>query len=212
MKLSKEQRVDGKEHDDSADSVTRSPGSGLGAHFFQLGGGVQGTTAGDRLPRSTTREHCALFNRHETLKRFKRTAFHALRVYGAERKIACPRGIIVAVHKEARIMKTKFAITCMAFGALLGSTVVASAADPSYASQTTTFVKDSAITTMVKTKLASEHITSLEQIHVDTDTNGVVWLTGSARTQEAADKAVSVARDTDRVTAVHSDIKVKSSD
>jgi hyperosmotically inducible protein len=65
---------------------------------------------------------------------------------------------------------------------------------------------------MVKTKLASEHITSLEQIHVDTDTNGVVWLTGSARTQEAADKAVSVARDTDRVTAVHSDIKVKSSD
>ena len=82
-------------------------------------------------------------------------------MYGAERKIACPRGIIVTVHKEARIMKTKFAITCMAFGALLGSTVVASAADPSYASQTTTFVKDSAITTMVKTKLASEHITSL---------------------------------------------------
>jgi hyperosmotically inducible protein len=52
----------------------------------------------------------------------------------------------------------------------------------------------------------------LEQIHVDTDTNGVVWLSGSARTQEAADKAVSVARETDRVTAVHSDIKVKSSD
>jgi hyperosmotically inducible protein len=109
-------------------------------------------------------------------------------------------------------MNAKLAITCAAFGALLGSTVVASAEEPSYASQTTTFVKDSAITTMVKTKLASEHITSLERIHVDTDTNGVVWLTGSARTQEAADKAVSVARETDRVTAVHSDIKVKSSD
>jgi len=108
-------------------------------------------------------------------------------------------------------MNAKLAITCAAFGALLGSTVVASAEEPSYASQTTTFVKDSAITTMVKTKLASEHITSLERIHVDTDTNGVVWLTGSARTQEAADKAVSVARETDRVTAVHSDIKVKSS-
>ena len=109
-------------------------------------------------------------------------------------------------------MNAKLAITCAAFGALLGSTVVASAEEPSYASQTTTFVKDSAITTMVKTKLASEHITSLEQIHVDTDTNGVVWLSGSARTQEAADKAVSVARGTDRVTAVHSDIKVKVSD
>jgi hyperosmotically inducible protein len=133
-------------------------------------------------------------------------------VYGAERKIAYARGIIIPIHKEALIMKAKVAITCLAFGALLGSTVVASAEEPSYASQTTTFVKDSAITTMVKTKLASEHITSLEQIHVDTDTNGVVWLTGSARTQEAVDKAVSVARETDRVTAVHSDIKVKSSD
>ena len=105
-------------------------------------------------------------------------------------------------------MKTKFVITCLAFGALLGSTVAASAEEPTYASQTATFVKDSAITTTIKTKLASEHITSLERIHVDTDTNGVVWLTGSARTQEAADKAVSVARDTERVTAVHSNIKV----
>ena len=131
---------------------------------------------------------------------------------GATLSIAGASAIVIVIHKEARIMKTKFSITCVAFGALLGSTVVASAADPSYASQTTTFVKDSAITTMVKTKLASEHITSLELIHVDTDTNGVVWLSGSARTQEAADKAVSVARDTDRVTAVHSDIKVKSSD
>jgi hyperosmotically inducible protein len=109
-------------------------------------------------------------------------------------------------------MKTNLAITCVAFGALLGSTVLASAEEPTYASQTKTFVKDSAITTMIKTKLASEHITSLERIHVDTDTNGVVWLTGSVRTQEAADKVVSVARDTDRVTAVHSDIKVGITD
>jgi hyperosmotically inducible protein len=133
-------------------------------------------------------------------------------LYGGERKIAGASGIVIPIHKEARIMKTKFAITCVAFGALLGSTVVASAEEPSYASQTTTFVKDSAITTMVKTKLASEHISSLELIHVDTDTNGVVWLSGSARTQEAADKAVSIARGTDRVTAVHSDIKVKVRD
>jgi hyperosmotically inducible periplasmic protein len=109
-------------------------------------------------------------------------------------------------------MKTNLAITCVAFGALLGSTVLASAEEPTYASQTKTFVKDSAITTMIKTKLASEQITSLERIHVDTDTNGVVWLTGSVRTQEAADKIVSVARETDRVTAVHSDIKVGITD
>jgi hyperosmotically inducible protein len=109
-------------------------------------------------------------------------------------------------------MKLNIAVACVAFGTLLGSTGVANAEEPTYVSQTATFVKDAAITTMIKTKLASEHITSLERIHVDTDTNGVVWLTGSARTQEAADKAVSVARDTDRVTAVHSEIKVGLSD
>jgi len=109
-------------------------------------------------------------------------------------------------------MKVNIAVACVAFGTLLGSTEVANAEEPTYVSQTATFVKDSAITTVIKTKLASENITSLERIHVDTDTNGVVWLTGSARTQEAADKAVSVARDTDRVTAVHSEIKVGTSD
>ena len=109
-------------------------------------------------------------------------------------------------------MKLNIAVACVAFGTLLGSTGVANAEEPTYVSQTATFVKDSAITTTIKTKLASEHITSLERIHVDTDTNGVVWLTGSARTQEASDKAVSVARDTERVTAVHSDIKVRISD
>ena len=61
-----------------------------------------------------------------------------------------------------------------------------------------------------KGKLAAEHITSLERIHVDTDKNGVVWLSGTASTQKAADKAVSIARETDRVTDVHSDIRVKS--
>ena len=74
------------------------------------------------------------------------------------------------------------------------------------------YVKDSAITTDIKTKLAAEHITSLERIHVETDKNGVVWLSGTARTQTAADKAVSIARVSDHVTNVHSDIRVKSAD
>ena len=73
-------------------------------------------------------------------------------------------------------------------------------------------MKDSAITTEVKSKLAAEHITSLERIHVDTDKNGVVWLSGSASTREAADKAVSIARGTEHVTHVHSDITIKSAD
>jgi hyperosmotically inducible protein len=65
------------------------------------------------------------------------------------------------------------------------------------------FVKDSAITTKIKTKLAAEHITSLGRIHVDTDKDGAVWLSGTARSQAAIDKAVSIARDTEHVVSVH---------
>ena len=70
------------------------------------------------------------------------------------------------------------------------------------------FVKDSAITTKIKSKLAAQHISSLAKIHVDTDADGVVWLSGSAANQDAVDRAVAIARDTDGVRAVKSDIKV----
>ena len=72
--------------------------------------------------------------------------------------------------------------------------------------------KGSTITTKVKSELAAEHLTSLGRIHVDTDMNGVVWLTGSARSQDAIDKAVSIARSTEHVKSVHSDLVVKQDD
>lgn len=75
-----------------------------------------------------------------------------------------------------------------------------------------TYVKDSAITTEIGAKLAAEHLTDLERIHVNADTDGVVWLSGRASSREAADKAVSIARDTGGATRVHSDIKVRSND
>ncbi|MBV8497576.1 MAG: BON domain-containing protein [Gammaproteobacteria bacterium] len=74
------------------------------------------------------------------------------------------------------------------------------------------FVKDSAITTKVKTKLAAEHITSLGHIRVDTDENGVVWLSGSAHSREAVDRAIDIARNTDGVRDVHSTLKVRGDD
>ena len=110
-------------------------------------------------------------------------------------------------------MKQKIAKTLMIIGVLL-SPVVAGATEDSDAdrSHPKAFVKDSAITTKIKTKLAAEHITSLGRIHVDTDANGVVWLHGTAHTQEAADKAVAIAHETEGVKAVHSKIKVKKDD
>jgi len=108
-------------------------------------------------------------------------------------------------------MNTKFAITCVACSTLIGSAVAVAADDSSSdTSHAVVYVKDSAITTEVKTKLAADHITSLERIHVDTDRDGVVWLSGTASTQRAADKAVSIARETDHVKDVHSDITVSS--
>ena len=110
-------------------------------------------------------------------------------------------------------MKTTFVTTCLVFGTLLGSGVTWAGEDSDTdRSHPAAFVKDSAITTAIKAKLAAEHITSLGRIHVDTDKDGVVWLTGSARSDEAADKAVSIARETEGVKAVHSEIKIKKDD
>jgi hyperosmotically inducible periplasmic protein len=110
-------------------------------------------------------------------------------------------------------MKNKLAITCLVFGTLLGPAMVVAGQDSDAdRSHPKAFVKDSAITMKIKTKLAEEHITSLGRIDVDTDKDGVVWLTGSARTQEAADKAEAIARGTEGVKAVHSHIKIKKDD
>jgi len=55
-------------------------------------------------------------------------------------------------------------------------------------------------------------LTSLGRIHVDTDKDGVVWLSGTARTQEAIDEAVSIARSTEHVRSVHNDLIIKKDD
>lgn len=71
------------------------------------------------------------------------------------------------------------------------------------------FVKDSAITAKIKTKLASEHISSLGRIHVDTDANGVVWLSGDAKSKEEINRVVDIARGTEHVVSVKNHLKVK---
>jgi hyperosmotically inducible protein len=80
------------------------------------------------------------------------------------------------------------------------------------ANSTETYVKDSAITTKVKTKLAAEKVSSLAKIHVDTDNKGMVVLTGTAENQQAVDKAATIARDTEGVTSVQNNVKVKKDD
>lgn len=70
------------------------------------------------------------------------------------------------------------------------------------------YVKDSVITTKVKSKLAAKHMSTLTNIKVDTDNQGVVWLSGKAPTQDASDLAAMIAKNTEGVTSVHNKIIV----
>jgi hyperosmotically inducible periplasmic protein len=105
-----------------------------------------------------------------------------------------------------------FATACVLAGTLLGSSVIIAQDSDTDRTHPVTFVKDSTITTKVKTELAADHLTSLGRIHVDTDQNGVVWLTGSARSQEAIDKAVTIAKGTEHVKSVHNGLVIKQDD
>lgn len=106
---------------------------------------------------------------------------------------------------------TALATSLLLGGVLAGPLALAQDADADR-SHPKAFVHDSVITTKIKSKLAAEHITSLGHIRVDTDENGVVWLSGSAHSQEAVERAMSIARDTEGVKEVKSTLKVGKDD
>ncbi len=106
-------------------------------------------------------------------------------------------------------MKTTLAIACLAVASLLGPVAAVAADSDTDRSNPEAFVKDSVITTKIKSELAAQHVNSLGNIHVDTDQKGVVYLSGTAHTQAAINQAVSIARGTEGVKAVHSTVKVK---
>jgi hyperosmotically inducible protein len=72
-----------------------------------------------------------------------------------------------------------------------------------------TFVKDSVITTKIKAQLAEKHLGSMNHISVDTDKNGIVWMSGTANTQEEVNQAITIAKNTEGVKSVHSELKVQ---
>ena len=106
-------------------------------------------------------------------------------------------------------MKYKLATTCFVIGSILAPVAAFAADGDTDRSKPATFVKDSVITTKIKTKLAAEHPASAKHIQVDTDANGVVWLSGTTDTQVEADKAVEIARNTEGVKSVHAKLTVQ---
>jgi len=73
----------------------------------------------------------------------------------------------------------------------------------------TAFVKDSVITTKVKARLAAENLESLKNIQVDTDAKGVVSLSGTVNSLEETNKALTIARNTEGVKSVSSDLMLQ---
>ena len=104
-------------------------------------------------------------------------------------------------------MKTLLMITLLVSGGTLASAAIAQTMDAD-ASHVSTYVKDSVITTKVKAKLAEKHLSTLTKIQVDTDRQGVVWLSGMAPPKDASDLAEVIAKNTDGVTQVHNKIQV----
>lgn len=110
-------------------------------------------------------------------------------------------------------MKIKLTTTCFVIGTLLAPAIAVHAADSdSDRTHPRAFVKDSVITTKIKAKLAEEKMSSLVHVKVDTERKGAVVLSGRVRTQEEADKAVSIARETEGVVSVKSHIRIKKDD
>lgn len=69
-------------------------------------------------------------------------------------------------------------------------------------------VSDSVITTKIKAEYAKDKEVSAMRIKVDTDDKGVVTLSGNAKSQREADKAVKIATGTKGVSSVRNEIKV----
>src|ERR1035437_8242263 len=103
-------------------------------------------------------------------------------------------------------MNTKLVATCLVTAELILA-VAGHAVDAAPAvSSPKTFVKDSVITTKIKAKLAEKKLASLIHIKVETDDQGVVTLSGTAKSQAAADTAVSIANAVKGVTSVDNQI------
>lgn len=106
-------------------------------------------------------------------------------------------------------MNSKLVASCFVVASLLAPIAAHAADGDTDRNHPTTFVKDSVITTKVKAKLAEEKLASLESVRVDTDANGAVSLSGNVKSRDEADKAVSIARETEGVTSVKSTLKIK---
>src|SRR2546423_171047 len=106
-------------------------------------------------------------------------------------------------------MNYKLATSLFVVGSLLAPVAVFAADSDTDRARAESYVKDSVITVKIKAKLAEKHPGSMAHIQVDTDKNGIVWLTGTANTKNEVGQAVAIAKNTKGVKSVHNELKVQ---
>lgn len=106
-------------------------------------------------------------------------------------------------------MKTRIATT-LVIAALIAPAAGYAADTKSVTENVKENVGDAVITTKIKAEFAKDKDVSALKIKVDTDDKGVVTLSGNAKSQAEADKAVTIARDTKGVNSVRNEIKVQT--
>ncbi|SEH30835.1 BON domain-containing protein [Magnetospirillum fulvum] len=107
-------------------------------------------------------------------------------------------------------MTYRIASICLALAVMLSPVFIGIANAESDRAHAETYVKDSAITTKVKAKLAEEKVRTLLDVKVETDSKGEVELSGTVASQAEIDKAVAIARAVAGVTSVKSELMIKS--
>jgi hyperosmotically inducible periplasmic protein len=102
-------------------------------------------------------------------------------------------------------MKTLTLAVALAISTVGGTAAYAADSDAQYPGM---YVKDSALTAKVKTKLLAKHMAMLSDVKVDTDRDGNVWLSGKVPSEKASHLAEQIATDTSGVKSVHNDIVI----
>lgn len=92
--------------------------------------------------------------------------------------------------------------------AALAAPLAVQAADTKPAGPTKMWVKDSVVTTKIKAQLAASKVSSLAMVHVDTDADGFVQLTGKVASQAEKDRAESIAKAVDGVKSVDNQLTI----
>lgn len=104
-------------------------------------------------------------------------------------------------------MKTS-RIAALAVIAALAAPMASFAQDTKPAGSAKVWVKDSVVTTKIKAQLAASKVSSLAMVHVDTDADGWVQLTGKVATQAEKDRAESIAKAVEGVKSVDNQLTV----